>query len=134
MRTWRSGRWLVLMTVLLILSCIMQRSIGAHVISERLAMSVAQAQHLSSAITVNTNSQDDNKKETSFSLSSCELSAKSLLSLSPLTTIEPFFYLLGVVLLLSMSAIYVSRKRSQKKHHHPPLPVRLHLHYCILRN
>lgn len=130
MYNWRSGRWLVLMTVLLILCCIVQRSLGAHIISERLASAVAQTQYTPSIPIA-----DDNHSvtEPSYSLSTCELSAKSLLSVPPLT-IEPFFHSWAVLLLLSMAAIYISRQRSQKKHHHPPLPIRLHLHYCILRD
>ncbi|MCX2586608.1 MULTISPECIES: metal resistance protein [Proteus] len=129
MSNWRSGRWLVVITVLLILSCIVQRSLGAHVISERLAMAVAQTQYpLSTPITDEKSATDH-----TYSLSTCELSAKSLISVPPLT-IEPFFHSWAVLLLLSMAGIYVSRQRNQKKHHHPPPPIRLHLHYCILRD
>ncbi|OAT47812.1 ScsA family copper-binding protein [Proteus hauseri ATCC 700826] len=128
MRNWRSGRWLVLITVLLILCCIVQRSLGAHIISERLAGTIAQTQYMPS-----TPITDDNSEKTSYSLSTCDLSAKSLLSVPPLS-IEPFFHSWAVLLLLSMAAIYISRQRSQKKHHHPPPRIRLHLHYCILRD
>lgn len=129
MSNWRSGRWLVVITVLLILCCIVQRSLGAHIISERLATAVAQTQYpLSTPIT-----DENSAKEHTYSLSTCELSAKSLLSVPPLT-IEPFFHSWAVLLLLSLAAIYVSRQRNQKKHHHPPPPIRLHLHYCILRD
>lgn len=129
MSNWRSGRWLVVITVLLILCCIVQRSLGAHVISERLATAVSQTQYpLSTPI-----ADENSAIEHTYSLSTCELSAKSLLSVPPLT-IEPFFHSWAVLLLLSMAAIYVSRQRSQKKHHHPPPPIRLHLHYCILRD
>ncbi|CRL59801.1 MULTISPECIES: hypothetical protein [Proteus] len=129
MSNWRSGRWLVVITVLLILSCIVQRSLGAHVISERLAMAVAQTQYPLSTPITDENSATDH----TYSLSTCELSAKSLISVPPLT-IEPFFHSWAVLLLLSMAGIYVSRQRNQKKHHHPPPPIRLHLHYCILRD
>ncbi|WP_193017010.1 metal resistance protein [Proteus sp. FME41] len=129
MSNWRSGRWLVVITVLLILCCIVQRSLGAHIISERLATAVSQTQYpLSMPI-----ADDNSATEHPYSLSTCELSAKSLLSVPPLT-IEPFFHSWAVLLLLSMAAIYVSRQRNQKKHHHPPPPIRLHLHYCILRD
>lgn len=129
MSNWRSGCWLVVITVLLILSCIVQRSLGAHVISERLAMAVAQTQYPLSTPITDENSATDH----TYSLSTCELSAKSLISVPPLT-IEPFFHSWAVLLLLSMAGIYVSRQRNQKKHHHPPPPIRLHLHYCILRD
>ncbi|QPT34678.1 metal resistance protein [Proteus penneri] len=129
MSNWRSGRWLVVITVLLILSCIVQRSLGAHVISERLAMAVAQTQYPLSTPITDENSATDH----TYSLSTCELSAKSLISVPPLT-IEPFFHSWAVLLLLSMAGIYVSRQRNQKKHYHPPPPIRLHLHYCILRD
>ncbi|MBG6031564.1 metal resistance protein [Proteus hauseri] len=129
MSNWRSGRWLVVITVLLILCCIVQRSLGAHIISERLATAVAQTHYpLSTPI-----ADEKSGTEHTYSLSTCELSAKSLLSVPPLT-IEPFFHSWAVLLLLSMAAIYVSRQRNQKKHHHPPPPIRLHLHYCILRD
>ena len=129
MSNWRSGRWLVVITVLLILCCIVQRSLGAHIISERLATAGAQTQYpLSTPI-----ADENSVTEHTFSLSTCELSAKSLLSVPPLT-IEPFFHSWVVLLLLSMAAVYVSRQRNQKKHHHPPPPIRLHLHYCILRD
>lgn len=129
MSNWRSGRWLVVITVLLILCCIVQRSLGAHIISERLAMAVSQTQSPLSMPIVDENSATEH----TYSLSTCELSAKSLLSVPPLT-IEPFFHSWAVLLLLSLAAIYVSRQRKQKKHHHPPPPIRLHLHYCILRD
>lgn len=129
MSNWRSGRWLVMITVLLILCCIIQRSLGVHLISERLASSVSQTQYpLSTAIM-----DESSATEKSYSLSTCELSAKSLLTVSPLT-IEPFFSLWAVLLLLSIGTIYTSRQRSPKKHHYPPPPIRLHLHYCILRD
>ncbi|EPT0531474.1 metal resistance protein [Proteus mirabilis] len=129
MHNWRSGRWLVLITVLLILCCIVQRSMGAHVISERLASAVSLTQ--SSFLTPIAEQQ--NASEGKYSLSTCELSAKSLLSIPPLA-IEPLFYTWAVLLLFGMAAIYVSRQRSQKKQHHPPPRIRLHLHYCILRD
>lgn len=109
MSNWRSGRWLVVITVLLILSCIVQRSLGAHVISERLAMAVAQTQYPLSTPITDENSATDH----TYSLSTCELSAKSLISVPPLT-IEPFFHSWAVLLLLSMAGIYVSRQRNQK--------------------
>ncbi|MEQ4925162.1 metal resistance protein [Proteus hauseri] len=129
MSHWRSGRWLVFITVMLILCCIIQRSLGAHIISERLASSITQTQYMPSTPMIDNNSE----KASSYSLSTCDLSAKSLLAVPPLA-IEPFFHSWAVLLLLSMAAIYVSRQRSQKKHHHPPPRIRLHLHYCILRD
>lgn len=109
MHNWRSGRWLVLITVLLILCCIVQRSMGAHVISERLASAVSQTQSSFSTPIA----EQQNASEGKYSLSTCELSAKSLLSIPPLA-IEPLFYTWAVLLLFGMAAIYVSRQRSQK--------------------
>lgn len=129
MSHWRSGRWLVLITILLTLCCIIQRSIGTHILSERLVSDMTKTHYLSSPSEIKESVQVSH----SYSLSSCELSAKSLLSISSLT-IMPFLYFLVVSLLISLTAIYISRQPRQKKHHHPPPPIRLHLHYCILRD
>ncbi|MEY2344555.1 metal resistance protein [Proteus mirabilis] len=82
---------------------------GAHVISERLASAVSQTQSSFSTPIA----EQQNASEGKYSLSTCELSAKSLLSIPPLA-IEPLFYTWAVLLLFGMAAIYVSRQRSQK--------------------
>ncbi|MEX5485846.1 metal resistance protein [Proteus mirabilis] len=109
MHNWRSGRWLVLITVLLILCCIVQRSMGAHVISERLASAVSQTQSSFSTPIA----EQQNASEGKYSLSTCELSAKSLLSIPPLA-IEPLFilgrYYFYLVWLPFMFLVNVARK------------------------
>ena len=83
---------------------------GAHVISERLASAVSQTQSSFSTPIA----EQQNASEGKYSLSTCELSAKSLLSIPPLA-IEPLFILGRYYFLFGMAAIYVSRQRSQKK-------------------
>lgn len=110
MSNWRSGRWLVVITVLLILCCIVQRSLGAHIISERLATAVSQTQYPLSIPIADENSAIEH----TYSLSTCELSAKSLLSVPPIT-IEPFFHSWAVLLLLSMVVLSMFHVSVAKK-------------------
>ena len=128
MHNWRSGRWLVLITVLLILCCIVQRSMGAHVISERLASAVSQTQSSFSTPIA----EQQNASEGKYSLSTCELSAKSLLAANSMAVEHLFFaLLLFVALLLEPARRLYSLIPPPRAVSLPRL--RVHLRLCVFR-
>ncbi|MEQ4767176.1 metal resistance protein [Providencia hangzhouensis] len=66
-------------------------------------------------------------------LSSCELSAKSLMTLLP-AVLEPFFFMLLTLAALTLfcTNLFISRANNEEKH--APPRVRRHLQFCNLRN
>lgn len=129
-RQFKLGKGLILLACLMVLLCMNQRAVG-----ERL---VAHFFTPSSVVQVETNSplvlfQADKKSETGSYLSTCELSAKSLITILP-AVIEPFFFLFLLIAALSLFCTPLFSSRVNREEKHPPPRVRLHLQFCNLRD
>ncbi|WP_336193462.1 metal resistance protein [Providencia stuartii] len=129
-RQLKLGKGLVLFACLMVLLCMNQRAVG-----ERL---VAQFSSQATVIPLQTYSpstifQAEQSVEKGSHLSTCELSAKSLLTLSP-AVIEPFFFLFLSIAALSAFCSQLFSRRANREDKRPPPRVRLHLQFCNLRD
>lgn len=129
-RQFKLGKGLVLLACLMVLLCMNQRAVG-----ERLfAQFFTQAPMMQ--VQVNVQSvifQSDEMSDSGSHLSTCELSAKSLVTLSP-AVIEPFFFLFLFIAALSAFCTHLFSYRVNREEKHPPPKVRLHLRFCNLRD
>ena len=124
------GNGLVLLACLMVLICMNQRAVGERVLANFFVPhSVTQAQPSTDSFFSYTEQQNDRDSNHS----TCELSAKSLLTLIP-AVIEPLFFAflsLAAIMIFCTNLFMYRAKREAK---HAPPRVRLHLQYCNLRN
>lgn len=129
-RQLKLSKGLVLFACLMVLLCMNQRAVG-----ERL---FAQFSSQPTVIEVQTHSpsaifQAEQSVEKASHLSTCELSAKSLLTINP-AVIEPFFFLFLSIAALSVFCGQLFSRRANREDNHPPPRVRRHLQFCNLRD
>ncbi|HBO22607.1 MAG TPA: metal resistance protein [Providencia sp.] len=129
-RHFKLGNGLVLLACLMVLVCMNQRAVGerlfAHFFVTTPVVQMSSTAESSFSYTEQQSQSDSN-------LSTCELSAKSLMTLIP-AVIEPFFF---VFLSLAALAIFCTNlfiHRANREEKHAPPRVRRHLQFCNLRN
>lgn len=129
------GKGLVIFACLMVLICMNQRAVGERLFANFFVPDVlVEAQNnAGSNFTYVDQSQIKQSDNSSAHLSSCELSAKSLMTLLP-AVIEPFFFMFLslAVLTLFCANLFISRANNEEKH--APPRVRRHLQFCNLRN
>ncbi|ELX8380848.1 metal resistance protein [Providencia vermicola] len=129
-RQLKLGKGLVLLACLMVLLCMNQRALGERLFAHFSPQSpVIQLQQNAPSAIFQTPQIDDKGSH----LSTCELSAKSLLTLTP-AVIEPFFFLFLSIAALSLFCSNLFSRRTNREDKHPPPKVRLHLQYCNLRD
>lgn len=124
------GNGLVILACLMVLVCMNQRALGERLFAHFLVPhSVTQLHSNPESLF----SYTEQQKDSDSNLSTCELSAKSLLTLIPVV-IEPFFFvfLSLAVLAVFCTNLFIYRANREEKHAAPK--VRLHLQFCNLRN
>lgn len=129
-RQFKLGKGLVLLACLMVLLCMNQRAVGERLLAQFFTQTpVMQVQGNTQSVIF----QSDNMSDSDSYLSTCELSAKSLITLSP-AVIEPFFFLFLFIAALSVFCIHLFSYRVNREEKHPPPKVRLHLQFCNLRD
>lgn len=123
------GNGLVLLACLMVLLCMNQRAVGERLLAHFFVPNsiVHMTSHVNTPFAYVEQDQSDSN------LSTCELSAKSLMTLIP-AVIEPFFF---VFLSLAALAIFCTNlfiHRANREEKHAPPRVRRHLQFCNLRN
>lgn len=128
------GKGLVIFACLMVLICMNQRAVGERLFANFFVPNVlVQAQNNVGSNFTYVDQSQITQSDSSTHLSSCELSAKSLMTLLP-AVIEPFFFMFLslAVLTLFCANLFISRANSEEKH--APPRVRRHLQFCNLRN
>lgn len=129
-RQLKLGKGLVVLACLMVLLCINQRAVGERLFAYFSPQDpVVQMQSNGQSMVFKTAVSS----EKSAQLSSCELSAKSLLTLSP-AAIEPLFFVFLSITALGIFYSHLFSRRAKREDKHPPPRVRLHLQYCNLRD
>lgn len=129
-RQFKLGNGLVLLACLMVLICINQRAVGERLFANLFASHSAVQVHPNTGSPF---SYTEQQNDSNSNHSTCELSAKSLLTLIP-AVIEPLFFVflsLAAIMIFCTNLFIYRAKREEK---HAPPRVRLHLQYCNLRN
>ncbi|EKT61447.1 metal resistance protein [Providencia burhodogranariea DSM 19968] len=114
----------------MVLLCMNQRAVGERLFAQFVTQApIMQVQLNAQSVML----QADKMSDSDSHLSTCELSAKSLITLSP-TAIEPFFFLFLFIAALSVFCTHLFSYRVNREEKHPPPKVRLHLQFCNLRD
>ncbi len=129
------GKGLVILACLMVLVCMNQRAVGERLFANFFVPNVlVQAQDPTGySFSYVEQPQIEQSDNSSTQLSSCELSAKSLMTLLP-AVIEPFFFMFLSLAALTLfcTNLFISRPNNEEKH--APPRVRRHLQFCNLRN
>lgn len=129
------GKGLVIFACLMVLVCMNQRAVGERLLANFFVPDVlAQAQiNTGTHVSYIDKSQVKQSDSSGTHLSSCELSAKSLMTLLP-AVLEPFFFMFLSLAALTLfcTNLFISRANNEEKH--APPRVRRHLQFCNLRN
>ncbi|EPF8140948.1 MULTISPECIES: metal resistance protein [Providencia] len=131
----RLGKGLVLFACLMVLVCINQRAVGERLFANFFVPDVLAQAQINTGINLSYISefQVNQSDSGSAQLSSCELSAKSLMTLLP-AVLEPLFFMFLSLAALTLfcTNLFISRANNEEKH--APPRVRRHLQFCNLRN
>lgn len=131
----RLGKGLVLFACLMVLVCINQRAVGERLFANFFVPDVLAQAQINTGINLSYISefQVNQSDSGSVQLSSCELSAKSLMTLLP-AVLEPLFFMFLSLAALTLfcTNLFISRANNEEKH--APPRVRRHLQFCNLRN
>ncbi|MEQ5434195.1 metal resistance protein [Providencia huaxiensis] len=112
-----------------------QRAVGERLLANFFVPDVLAQVQINTGANLSYIEQSQVKQADSSSshLSSCELSAKSLMTLLP-AVLEPFFFMFLTLAALTLfcTNLFISRANNEEKH--APPRVRRHLQFCNLRN
>ncbi len=129
------GKGLVIFACLMVLICMNQRAVGERLLANFFVPDVLAQVQINTGANLSYIEQSQVKQADSSSshLSSCELSAKSLVTLLPVV-LEPFFFMFLTLAALTLfcTNLFISRANNEEKH--APPRVRRHLQFCNLRN
>ncbi|MBN6361897.1 MULTISPECIES: metal resistance protein [Providencia] len=129
------GKGLVIFACLMVLICMNQRAVGERLLANFFVPDVLAQVQINTGANLSYIEQSQVKQADSSSshLSSCELSAKSLMTLLP-AVLEPFFFMFLTLAALTLfcTNLFISRANNEEKH--APPRVRRHLQFCNLRN
>lgn len=128
------GKGLVIFACLMVLICMNQRAVGERLFANFFVPNVlVQAQNNAGSNLSYIDKSQLEQNNSGTHLSSCELSAKSLITLLP-AVIEPFFFMFLALaaLMVFCTNLFISRANNEEKH--APPRVRRHLQFCNLRN
>lgn len=128
------GKGLVIFACLMVLVCMNQRAVGERLFANFFVPNVlVQAQNNAGSNLSYIDKSQLEQSDNSAHLSSCELSAKSLMTMLP-AVIEPFFFMFLALaaLMVFCTNLFISRANNEEKH--APPRVRRHLQFCNLRN
>ncbi|QXX81054.1 MULTISPECIES: metal resistance protein [Providencia] len=128
------GKGLVIFACLMVLICMNQRAVGERLFANFFVPNVlVQAQNNAGSNLSYIDKSQLEQNDSGTHLSSCELSAKSLITLLP-AVIEPFFFMFLALaaLMVFCTNLFISRANNEEKH--APPRVRRHLQFCNLRN
>ncbi|EPL6455852.1 metal resistance protein [Providencia rettgeri] len=128
------GKGLVIFACLMVLICMNQRAVGERLFANFFVPNVlVQAQNNAGSNLSYIDKSQLKQNDSGTHLSSCELSAKSLITLLP-AVIEPFFFMFLALaaLMVFCTNLFISRANNEEKH--APPRVRRHLQFCNLRN
>lgn len=129
------GKGLVIFACLMVLICMNQRAVGERLLANFFVPDVLAQVQINTGANLSYIQQSQVKQADSSSshLSSCELSAKSLMTLLP-AVLEPFFFMFLTLAALTLfcTNLFISRANNEEKH--APPRVRRHLQFCNLRN
>lgn len=135
-RQLKLAKGLMFFVCLMVLLCINQRAVGERVLGSFISpvnavstLSTDAILFLQQSILPPQSVSDSDETK----LSTCDLSAKSLLPLLPIT-IEPLFFLFFCLSVLSLLCFRFPARSWQRIDKHPPPRVRIHLQFCNLRD